>query len=119
MRLVEFPLEDTTSVIVEVHEPEGVVRAGAKEEIARAKQTLEEALGKVLPATKSVVEKVRAAAGKPNEIEISFGINLSTAVGAFIAAAGTEANFCVTMRWTDASEQNAPAQAQPQSSPSP
>ncbi|SRR5579875_127894 len=119
MRLVEFPLEDNTSVIVEVHEPEGVVRAGAKEEIARARQTLEEALGKVLPATKSVVEKVREAAGKPDEIEISFGINLSTAVGAFIAAAGTEANFCVTMRWTGASEQNAPAKAQQQSSPSP
>src|SRR5579883_3101793 len=52
---------------------------------------------KMLPATQSAVEKVRAA-GKPDEVAISFGSKLSTAVGSFIAAAGAEANFCATMR---------------------
>jgi hypothetical protein len=38
---------------------------------------------------------------KPDEIEVTFGVNLSTQAGAFIASAGAEANFCVTMRWTE------------------
>jgi hypothetical protein len=112
VKLVEFPLEDDTSVIVEVHEPDGPIRAGAKEKIEQAKETLEEALHKVLPATKSVMEKIRQAGSKPDEIEISFGINLSTAAGAFIASASAEANFSVTMRWTDASKETKAVPAQ-------
>ncbi len=116
MKLVEFALEDDTSVIVEVHEPDGPVRAGAKEKIEQAKQTLEEALHKVLPATRSVMEKIRQAESKPDELEISFGINLSTVAGAFIAAAGAEANFSVTMRWTGASQKTTPAHTPPEQS---
>lgn len=109
MKLVEFQLEDDTHVIVEVHEPDGPVRAGVKK-IEQAKETLEEALHKVLPATKRAVEKIRQAENKPDEIEISFGINLSTVAGAFIAAASAEANFSVTMRWTGASKKDETAQ---------
>jgi Trypsin-co-occurring domain 1 len=114
MKLVEFPLEDDTRVIVEVHEPDGPVRAGAKEKIEQAKETLEEALHKVLPATKRVMEKIRQTGGNADEIEISFGINLSTVAGAFIASASAEANFSVTMHWTGVSEKTTSAQAQPE-----
>jgi hypothetical protein len=59
MKLVAFPLENDTTVIVEVHEPDGPIRAGAKEKIEQAKEMLEMALGKVLPAIKRVTEQVR------------------------------------------------------------
>ena len=101
-RLVEFPLEGGDSIVVEVDEPEtgGTVRAGREDAIEKVKETFEEALNKVLPATKSVVEKRRSIGNRPDEIEVSFGVKLSTAAGAIIASATAEANFDVTMRWT-------------------
>jgi hypothetical protein len=116
MKLVEFPLEDDTRVIIEVHEPDGPVRAGAKEKIEQAKETLEEALHKVLPATKRVMEKIRQTGGHADEIEVSFGINLSTVAGAFLAAAGAQANFSVTMRWIGVSQKTPPAHTSPEQS---
>jgi len=62
--LVEFPLEEGGSIVVEVDEPEtgGTVRAGRADTIEKAKETLEEALNKVVPVTKSVVEKPTSCA---------------------------------------------------------
>jgi hypothetical protein len=101
--LVAFPLEEGGNIVIEIDEPEtgGTVRAGREGPIEKAKETFEEALNKVLPATKTVVEKLRDMTSKPDEIEVTFGVNLSTQAGAFIASAGAEANFCVTMRWTE------------------
>ncbi len=100
--LVEFPLEDGGSVVIEVDEPEtsGTVRASRGDTLAKAKETLEEALNNVLPVTKSVVEKLRSIGNKPDEIEIAFGVKLTTTAGAVIASATAEANFDVTLRWT-------------------
>jgi Trypsin-co-occurring domain 1 len=105
--LVEFPLEEGGSIIVEVDEPEreGTVRAGRGDTIVKAKETLEEALNHVLPATKSIVEKLRSIGNKPDEIEINFGVKLSTVAGAVIASASAEANFDVTVRWTGKQEE--------------
>jgi NTP-dependent ternary system trypsin peptidase co-occuring protein len=108
--LVEFPLEEGGSIVIEVDEPEsgGTVRAGRGDTIIKAKETLEEALNKVLPVTKSIVEKLRSIGNKPDEIEINFGMKLSTAAGAVIASASAEANFDVTVRWTGKREETAP-----------
>ncbi len=99
--LVEFPLEEGGSIVIEVDEPEseGTIRAARGDTIVKAKETLEEALNKVLPVTKSVVEKLRSIGNRPDEIEISFGVKLSTVAGAVIASAKAEANFDVTVRW--------------------
>jgi hypothetical protein len=104
--LVEFPLEEGGNIIVEVDEPEqeGTVRAGRGDTIIKVKETLEEALNHVLPATKSIVEKLRSIGNKPDEIEINFGVKLSTAAGAVIASASAEANFDVTVRWRKSEE---------------
>jgi hypothetical protein len=100
--LVEFPLEEGGSIVVEIDEPEtgGTVRAGREDKIEMARETFEDALNKVLPVTKTVVEKLRNMASKPDEIEVTFGVNLSTMVGAVIASASAAANFGVTVRWT-------------------
>ena len=50
------------------------MRAGREGTIEKAKETFEEALNKVLPATKTVVEKLRDMGNKPDEIEVTFGI---------------------------------------------
>ncbi len=106
-RLVAFPLEEGGNIVIEIDEPEtgGTVRAGREDTIEKAKETFEEALNKVLPATKTVVEKLRNMASKPDEIEVAFGVNLSTMAGAFIASASAGANFGVTVRWTGKAEE--------------
>ena len=108
--LVEFPLEEGGSIVVEIDEPEtgGTVRAGREDKIEQARETFEDALNKVLPATKTVVEKVRAMASKPDEIEVTFGVNLNTTVGAVIASATAAANFGMTVRWTGTHNETTP-----------
>jgi Trypsin-co-occurring domain 1 len=108
--LVEFPLQEGGSIVVEVDEPEseGTVRAARGDTIVKAKETLEEALNNVLPVTKSIVEKLRSIGNKPDEIEMTFGVSLNTAVGAVIAAASAEANFSVTMHWSGKTEETTP-----------
>ena len=58
--------------------------------------------------TRSVVEKLRSIGNRPDEIEISFGVKLSTTAGAVIASATAEANFDVTMRWTGTHKETTP-----------
>src|SRR3990170_7169368 len=101
-RLIEFPLQDGGSVIVEVDEPvpEGVVKAVRPGEVvAKAKETLEDALDKIQPAAHAIITKLRELPDAPDEIGVEFGIKLSAEAGAFIASAGVEANYKVTLKW--------------------
>src|SRR5260370_12104675 len=102
-RLVEFKLEDGNTIIVEVDEPEtgGPTRASRRPgEIAEeAKETFEQALSKIRPATEKVITTLRGLAHKPDEIEMEFGFNMSPAAGLVIASASTGANYKVTLRW--------------------
>lgn len=100
--LVEFSLENGGSIVVEVEEPEikGNVRVARDDAIVKANITLEKALHKILPVTKTIVEELRNLAHSPDEIEVSFGVKLNTMAGAMIASASAEGNFDVTVRWT-------------------
>jgi hypothetical protein len=108
-RLVEFPLQEGGTLLVEVDEPEGyaetttrgVVKAARPVEIAdKAQVTFEDALDKIKPAAQAIIDKLRALSDAPDEIDVEFGIKLSAEVGAFIASAGVEANYTVTLKWT-------------------
>jgi hypothetical protein len=103
-RMVEFPLADGGLVLAEVEvdqdEQDGIVPAARAGEIAsRATQTFEDAIDKIRPAADVVVARLRALAARPDEMEVTFGLKLSAAAGAFVAAAGSEANFTVVLRW--------------------
>jgi hypothetical protein len=102
-RLVEFPLEDGNTILVEVEEPElgGLVRASRTDEvITKAKQTLEKSLENVKPAAQFVIAQLRKLHDAPDEIQISFGLKLSAEAGAVLASAGAEANYNVVLKWT-------------------
>ena len=102
--LVKFEMEDGSTIFVEVDEAEtgGTTRAARRPgEIAEeAKETFEQALNKIRPATEKVISTLRGLAHKPDEIEMEFGFSLNAVVGAVIASASTEANYKVTLRWT-------------------
>jgi hypothetical protein len=107
-RLVEFPLEDGTTMLVEVEEPDqgGLVKASRSDDvIARAHQTLEKSLEKVKPAAQFVIQKLRELHDSPDEVQVSFGLKLSAEAGAVLASGGVEANYLVTLKWVKEKEQ--------------
>ncbi|GCE27637.1 hypothetical protein KDA_31210 [Dictyobacter alpinus] len=100
---IEFKIEDGSTIIVEADgpQPEGTIRASRhRSEFAEeAKDTFEQALSKIRPATEKVIHTLRTLAHKPDEIEMEFGFNMSAIAGVVIASASTEANYKVTLRW--------------------
>lgn len=102
-RLVEFPMEDGSTILVEVDEPGmggGTLRSGrAGDMIERASVTYEEALGKIQPAAVSIVTRIRRMPEPPTEIAVELGISLSAEAGAFIASASTQAHLKLTLTW--------------------
>ena len=104
-RLVEFPLEDGSTMLVEINEPEqgGLVKASrAGDAIVKAQQTLEKSLEKVQPAAQFVIQQLRKLHDAPDEIEVAFGLKLSAEAGAVLASGGIEANYTVTLKWKKA-----------------
>ena len=102
-QLIEFPLEDGGSILVQVDEPTpegGVVKAARPGEVMkRAGQTFESALDKIKPAAGAIISRLRGLADPPDEIEVEFGLTLNAEAGAFVAAAGAEANYTVKLTW--------------------
>ena len=102
-RLIEFPLEDGTSVLVEVDEPladGGVVRAARPGEIAeRASQTFETALERIKPVGVAILAKLRDFSDRPDELAVEFGVSFSAKAGAILASTAAEGNCKITLVW--------------------
>jgi hypothetical protein len=101
-RLVEFPLVQGGSVLVEVDDPPGgpVMRGIGKDRSAlveKADETFEEATAAVTPAASSLIARLRLLDDPPDEVGIEFGVQLSAQNGAFIASVADEANFNVAI----------------------
>lgn len=102
-RLIEFPLENGGSILVEVDEPRadgGTMRSARPTEIVeKAKQTFETALEKIRPAASAIITKLRDLSEPADQIGVEFGIKLSAEAGVVLASAGVEANYTVTLTW--------------------
>ena len=101
-QIVEFPLEDGTSILVEVDEPEaqGLVQAALPGDVIKqAHQTLEKSLEKVRPAAEFILTQLKKMHDSPDEIGVEFGLKLSAESGVIVAAAGIEANYKVSLKW--------------------
>ncbi|MEI8131903.1 MAG: CU044_2847 family protein [Leptolinea sp.] len=102
-RLIEFPLEDGGTILVEVDEFEsefGSVPVAREDEIVvKANQTFEHALETIQPVARTVVKKFRIMPDTPDEVQVAFGVKLSAEAGALIASTGVEANFTITLKW--------------------
>lgn len=102
-RLIEFPLADGSSMMVEVEDPlsTGNTVRGANPVVMaeKAKQTFEESLEKIRPVASAVIAKLRELSDKPEEVAVEFGIKLSGTAGMVLASTGVEANFKVTLTW--------------------
>lgn len=103
-RLIEFPLEDGSSIVVETDEPApegGVIRAARPGEVAEtARQTFEAALEKLKPVAGTIIAKLRGLSDPPDEAVVEFGLKMSAQAGAVVVATiGAEAHYKVTLTW--------------------
>lgn len=118
--LIEMPLTDGGSVLVEVSDtadssssvgttmrggqrPQGSVTRGLVRReplIERGTQTLEQSVAAISPALRAVLEELRRISTDLTQIELEVGLKLTGEAGMVLARAGTEANFQVHLTWT-------------------
>ncbi len=106
VRLLEYPLEGGGSVLVQVedgHSGNGEATRGwgdrDRRVVEQARESFEQAVGRVQPALQGLVRQLRSLADSPDAISVEFGLELSAEVGAFVAGASTKGNFKVSMTW--------------------
>ena len=99
--LVEFELEDGNTIAVEVEgEGIGAQRVSRGSEAEKAKSKFTEAVARVKPAAELVLNAFREL-NTPDEIGLEFGVKFNAKAGAFLASAGSEATFKVSLKWTN------------------
>jgi hypothetical protein len=95
---------DQTTFLVEVDEPtgQGVERTAidSGELVLKAKQTFEEALGRVQPVASTIISRFRDGLTIPaDEVEVKFGLKLSAEAGVIFTSVAGEVNFEITLKW--------------------
>jgi hypothetical protein len=101
-QLVEFPLEDGGSILVEVEHPAGreVMRGmRPKVEIEKAQQTFDEATRRSIPALQRLISHLQGLSPAPESVAIEFGLQFTAEAGAFVASVSGEASFKVSLSW--------------------
>ena len=104
MVLVEFELENGSSIYMEVDEklpmPETDDRISLSDHLAvGAKKKFEESLDAIQPIAKAVINKVQNLAKPADEVEVTFGIKMSAELGAVVASGNAEVNYEITLKW--------------------
>jgi hypothetical protein len=101
--MVEFTSDDGHAILVEVPDSTGrpVTRGGrgTDELVTRASDSLENVLGRLGPVVKGVVSQLRAAADRPDEVQVDFAVKISADSNVIIARASGEANFRINLKW--------------------
>jgi hypothetical protein len=105
-RFVEFPVEDGGTLLVAVDDAE--VResqqptyrgSGSREIVERSTRTMEAAVERIRPAARAFVDAFTQLPRPPDEVSVTFGVELSAEAGAIIATTAAKANFSVTLCW--------------------
>ncbi len=102
MYLIEVPVEGGGRLMVEVSAaelPGDLELAGARpgEVVARARESLEQALDQIKPALRAVLDRLVTMA--PDEVSVEFGLTLGAETGVVIAKGTSEMHFAVTLGW--------------------
>ena len=102
--LIEVPVEGGGRLLVEA-DPEqlpGELRLAAAhaapgEVVAKAKQSLEQALDQLQPAMSAVLDRLKAVS--PDEVGVEFGLTLGAQTGIVVAKGTSEVHFTVSLTW--------------------
>ena len=104
-QVIEFELDgQPVYVESEISETEGirrVSRGGGEDEPEKAVSRFTEAVARIKPAAEVVLNAFREM-NTPDEIALEFGLKFTAKAGAvFVASAGSEATFKVSLKWSN------------------
>jgi Trypsin-co-occurring domain 1 len=104
-QIIPVNLGDDTFVFVEIDPPEveDAIDIGLPEIGRKAKETFATALDHVLPVADMMVRKLRSLSSDPEQVEVTFGVNVGVETTAFIASSAINANFSVRIAWIKSS----------------
>ena len=74
-------------------------QVGLRDKLQPSEKTLRTALAPVTAAASEVLDDFRKQARGPQEVEISFGVELDGKLGGVIASANAGAHLDITLRW--------------------
>ncbi|MFI7099657.1 CU044_2847 family protein [Streptomyces sp. NPDC050161] len=94
-QVVAYALDDGTHVGFEIEPPPGFQPAGRLGERAGEVRA---AVAPAVRAAQEVLSQVRAA-GRPDEVQVKFGVKVSGGTTWLIAAANSEVAFEITLTW--------------------
>ena len=90
--LVEFaPQPGVRSVGIGLTDPQELAEKSAK--------ALKHAMGVIRTMADNVAETIDKISDRPSEVSVEFGLKMDAEAGAYIAKAGVEAGFTVTLTW--------------------
>ncbi|MBV9853932.1 MAG: hypothetical protein JOY82_05330 [Streptosporangiaceae bacterium] len=100
--LIEVPVNAGGRLFVQAAEddlPGGLELAALRpgEVVARAGDSLENALDQIRPAINVVLDRLRAMS--PDEVAVEFGLVLSAETGVVVAKGSAEVHFAVSLKW--------------------
>ncbi len=105
--LVEFTVEGDQKIFVEIEKsPVGGLREvsrGRNETAAKAQKTFEEAMENLQPMIQVIKSKLDNMTQPAEEVEVKFGVKLSSEVGAILASVGGEVTYEITLKWNNKS----------------
>ena len=102
--LVEFPVAGGGTVLVSATHPaqsDGAIfrGGGPRDVVIRSAETLQAAIAQLKPAAQALVDTFIDLPRRPDEMSVTFGIELRAEAGAIIASTTASANFAVTISW--------------------
>lgn len=102
-QLVEYPLEEGGSILVEVtvSDIEGrIQKAGRPDELpVKAAITFEAALNTIRPVANAIVSKLDGLQRPPDEVEVQFKLGLKTGANAVLTSLEADTNLQLTLKW--------------------
>jgi len=100
--LISYPLDEGGHVVIEGDDDvKGAVTRGLHpgEIIQTVGAKFQTAIEAVRPAALAVARNFPGFVDMADDVEVEFGVKFSRQAGAFIASAGTEAQFRIKMVW--------------------
>lgn len=98
---VEMPIDDEQTILVEISD-DGLQQAGGPEMVEKVAHRLDEAIDRVITMGRKSIEKARASAAPPQEIQVELGLKLSAKTGFMVAESTGEAQFKIALKWISA-----------------
>lgn len=97
--LTTFALANGGTVTVAPINQTGAMAVGHGSHLLAAEQTWRHALEPVTRAASEALERFQALPRSPDEVEVTFGVNLDGKFGGLIASASVGSHLQVTLRW--------------------